>query len=138
MVALQELGVPRVALANRTFAKAKELAAELGCEALPWEDREGFACDLAVNATSLGMKGAREAESPVPPSFFKGRGLAYDIVYTPECTRFLADAAAAGWETQSGVAMFVEQARAAFALWTGQEMPEEGAYALVRAALAAK
>ncbi|MBQ4124674.1 MAG: shikimate dehydrogenase, partial [Desulfovibrio sp.] len=59
-------------------------------------------------------------------------------VYTPECTRFLADAAAAGWETQSGVAMFVEQARAAFALWTGQEMPEEGAYALVRAALAAK
>ncbi|MBQ1420703.1 MAG: shikimate dehydrogenase [Desulfovibrio sp.] len=138
VVALQELGVPRVALANRTFAKAKELAAELGCEALPWEDREGFACDLAVNATSLGMKGAREAESPVPPSFFKGRGLAYDIVYTPECTRFLADAAAAGWETQSGVAMFVEQARAAFALWTGQEMPEEGAYALVRAALAAK
>ena len=138
VVCLQEMGVPRVVLANRTFAKAERLAAELGCEALAWEEREGFACDLAVNATSLGMKGAREAESPVPASFFKGAGLAYDIVYTPERTRFLADAASAGWETQSGAAMFVEQARAAFALWTGLEMPKEGAYALVREALAAR
>ena len=31
--------------------------------------------------------------------------------------------------------MFVEQARAAFRLWTGKDMPSEGAYALVRRAL---
>ena len=37
---------------------------------------------------------------------------------------------------QSGVAMFVEQARAAFALWTGVPMPAESAYAAVRRALA--
>lgn len=82
------------------------------------------------------MKGRWQDMSAFPEEGFGGRGgLAYDIVYTPEDTKFLKDARAHGWECQSGLAMFVEQARAAFRLWTGKDMPSEGAYALVRRAL---
>ncbi|HIW00896.1 MAG TPA: shikimate dehydrogenase [Candidatus Desulfovibrio intestinipullorum] len=137
LAALQELGLERICLANRSHDRALELAAEFGTDCVPWEQRGEVNCDLVVNATSLGMKGAREDDTPYEAGFFTGRtGLAYDIVYTPEQTRFLREAAAAGWQTQSGVAMFVEQARAAFALWTGVPMPAESAYAAVRRALA--
>ncbi len=137
ITALQELGVPRVTLVNRSPDKARAMAEEFGVACEPWEKRAELDCDLVINATSLGMRGANEDKSPCPEGFFAGRkGLAYDIVYTPEETLFLRQARAAGWETQSGVAMFVEQARAAFALWTGRPMPGESAYACVRAALA--
>ena len=136
IVALQELGVPDIRITNRTPEKASALAEEFGIQAVPYEDRAGCGCSLVINATCLGMKGRWQDMSAFPEEGFGGRGgLAYDIVYTPEDTRFLKDARAHGWECQSGLAMFVEQARAAFRLWTGKDMPSEGAYALVRRAL---
>lgn len=134
--ALQEMQVPAITIANRSAARANALADEFGIACCPWEEREKIAADLIINATSLGMKGEREALTPY--SAFKGQGLAYDIVYTPEKTRFLREAEAAGWQIQSGVAMFVEQARASFKLWTGMDMPADSAFAAVRAALAAR
>ena len=138
IVALQELGVPAIAITNRTAARAQALAEEFGIEAVPFAERLDVDCDLVINATSLGMKGSQQNETAYPAEGFARHpgGLAYDIVYTPEDTRFLREAAAAGWRAQSGVAMFVEQAREAFRIWTGMEMPEQGAYDLVRAALA--
>lgn len=139
IVGLQELGIPEIAITNRTASRAAALAGEFGIACLPWEERAARGWDLVVNATNQGMKGPAENASAFPAEGFAGRtGLAYDIVYTPERTRFLAEAQAAGWKTQSGVAMFVEQGREAFRLWTGVAMPEEGSYALVRQALAAK
>lgn len=136
IVALQELGVPDIRITNRTPEKASALAEEFGIQAVPYEDRAGCGCSLVINATCLGMKDRWQDMSAFPEEGFGGRGgLAYDIVYTPEDTRFLKDARAHGWECQSGLAMFVEQARAAFRLWTGKDMPSEGAYALVRRAL---
>lgn len=134
--ALQEMQVKKITITNRSPEKAQALAEEFGIGCSPWEDRSGLEADLVINATSLGMKGEREDMTPF--SSFRGTGLAYDIVYTPEKTRFLREAEAAGWQTQSGVAMFVEQARASFRLWTGLEMPKESAYTAVRAALAAR
>ena len=61
-----------------------------------------------------------------------GNGLVYDIVYNPLETRLLREAREAGWETRNGLAMFVEQARAAFALWTGLQMPREKAMEKVK------
>ncbi|MDO5536710.1 MAG: shikimate dehydrogenase [Desulfovibrionaceae bacterium] len=139
IVALQELGVPKISLTNRTFAKAQVMAEEFGIECVPWEQRAETGCDLVVNATSLGMKGAMENMSPCPEGFFHGRaGLAYDIIYTPEKTVFLKQAEEAGWEVQTGVTMFVEQGRASFRLWTGIPMPAEEACDAVRGALAAR
>lgn len=139
IVALQSLGIPQISITNRSPERAQKLADEFGIQCVPWNERGDVPCDLLVNATSLGMKGRNEDLTPYPAASFAGRtGVAYDIVYTPEKTCFLRDAEAAGWQIQSGVAMFVEQARAAFALWTGKEMPEEGAYSLVRSALGLK
>ena len=55
---------------------------------------------------------------------FQGSGIAYDLIYTPFQTRFLLDAAAAGWETVSGLDMFIGQGDAQFHLWTGHHLPE--------------
>ncbi len=139
IVALEEMGVGRITITNRTLSRARDMADEFGIDCLPWEERGLCDCDLAVNATSLGMQGEREAQSPCDAAFFQGRqGLAYDIIYTPRETVFLRQAKQAGWQTQDGAAMFVEQGRAAFELWTGTPMPEGPAYACIDAALAAR
>lgn len=121
---LLELGVQRITLTNRAPQKALELAHEFGIETIVWEDRTRPDADLIVNATSLGMQGAQEDKTPYPEQGFAGRrGLVYDIVYNPCETRLLREARMHGFETENGIAMFVGQARAAFSLWTGREMP---------------
>ena len=140
LVGLVELGVREARLANRTVEKARELVADFrgldgfSISVCPWDERHDGEFDLVINATSLGMKGPLEDKTPFER--FSGRGLACDIVYTPEETRFLREARAAGWETLNGTAMFVGQAAESFRLWTGREMPREKAMAAVREALA--
>jgi shikimate dehydrogenase len=51
--------------------------------------------------------------------------LAYDLIYEPSETRFLQDARSAGAAGINGLDMLIEQAAAAFTLWTGLEMPVE-------------
>lgn len=136
IAALKELKVPSISLSNRTGEKAVRMAQEFGIAQVPWEERGAVDCDLVINATSLGMKGKNEAASPVDEAFFsRRRGLAYDIIYTPEKTVFLQQAERHGWRIQSGLAMFVEQGRAAFKLWTGVDMPSDPAYACITSAL---
>ncbi|MEI3478836.1 MAG: hypothetical protein V8Q84_06650 [Bilophila sp.] len=61
--------------------------------------------DLLIDATSLGMTGAHETETPYPATCFRGQGIAYDSIYTPFQTRFLREAAQAGWMPLSGLDM---------------------------------
>lgn len=126
LAALKELAVPEITIANRTAKKADELASEFGVEAIPWDQRMEPDVDLIVNATSQGMKGEQINMTPYDAQALKGKkGLVYDIVYNPLETRLIREAREAGWEVESGLAMFVEQARAAFSLWTGgKKMPQ--------------
>ena len=136
IVGLQELGVKDIAVSNRSPQKADAFAGEFGIHALPWEDRATSGADLVINTTSLGMKGKSVADSPFPASGFRGKGVAYDIIYNPLQTRFLAEAEAAGWHTQDGLTMFVEQALASLRLWfPGKEPPADEAAALLRTSL---
>src|SRR5690606_34182000 len=69
LVGLLEAGVPQIWLANRTKARAADLAAEFGprIQAVDWTavgDLIGQA-DLVVNTTSLGMAGADEMTLPL-------------------------------------------------------------------------
>jgi glutamyl-tRNA reductase len=52
--ALQRQGVPTLLVANRTFDRAEALAAELGGEAVRWEEWEGHAidADIMISSTS--------------------------------------------------------------------------------------
>ncbi len=77
---------------------------------------------LVVNATPVGL---RSGESPISSSYFKPGMIAYDLIYNPAETRFLADAKARGAMAINGLEMLLGQAAAAFKLWTGLDMPME-------------
>ena len=135
LAGLRELGLPSIAVCNHNKERAQKLAEEFGARCADWEDRSAYEAELVINATPLGMLGAHEGRNPLPPEAFTRRytttRMAYDLIYTPLTTRFLAEAEAAGWQTQDGLAMFIAQAQAQFRLWTGREFSEPDARALL-------
>jgi len=89
---------------------------------------------LLVNATPLGMAPDRASQTPWPDaSDLHDDQVAYDLVYTPEETRFLRAAAAQGATTIGGLDMLVEQAAAAYRQWTGRDMPTNAVRDALRA-----
>ena len=132
---LMELGIPRVAVANRTLSKGRALAAHFEIECIPWDERMDHGWELICNTTPLGMSGDLEGRTPWDAARFTEDAVAYDIVYNPLETRFLAEAGAAGCRTVSGLEMFLHQGLAQFRLWTGQDMDEAGARRLLLSAL---
>ncbi len=64
-------------------------------------------------------------ESVVPKAMLHRNLAVMDIVYNPLETQLLADAAACGLTTISGVEMFADQAVIQFELWTGKKAPRE-------------
>lgn len=77
-------------------------------------------CALCINTTPLGMHGKG---NPLPADAFRPGVVYFDIVYTPPRTPFLLAAEAAGGRCVTGDRMFLHQAAAQFALWTGQAAP---------------
>jgi shikimate dehydrogenase len=80
---------------------------------------EGF--DLIVNATSLGLKDADAL--PLQFSAVGGLTAAFDVVYRPGGTRWIAIARATGIPSADGSEMLIRQAAAAFELWFDVEAP---------------
>lgn len=119
--------VKRITLGVRNSAKAARLAEEFAAygeiQVLHWED-SAFAehlavTDLLVNTTPLGMYPHVEGMPPVDWTKLKKDALVYDIIYTPERTRFLSEAQAHGHAIINGEGMLAGQGAAAFTLWTG-------------------
>jgi shikimate dehydrogenase len=123
---LLELGLGDLTVCAPSERRPAELARAFGLKTSPWARRGEVPCEMVVNATPLGLTGGAEGETAYQAEWFRGRGgLAYDMVYTPRTTRFLAEARAAGWETIDGLAMFLGQAEAQFITWTGRSLPPE-------------
>ncbi len=135
LAGLTALGVKELFLTNRSAAKAQNLAHEFQAQFVPWEERTNCSAALLVNTTPLGMQGDNQQKSPWPEEHFAPGQVAYDLVYNPQQTLFLAQAAEKGLECIEGLSMFVGQAMLQFQLWTGQKMPEEGARNLILAQL---
>lgn len=119
--------VKRITLGVRNPAKAARLAEEFAAygeiQVLHWED-SAFAehlavTDLLVNTTPLGMYPHVEGMPPVDWTKLKKDALVYDIIYTPERTRFLSEAQAHGHAIINGEGMLAGQGAAAFTFWTG-------------------
>ena len=152
LAALATTGAARVVIAARDITRGEALAeafssALASIRVIPWEDRlcltpEPDAPFWAINTTPLGMRGKAEGISPLPREWFAVQTprhcLAYDLVYNPLETPFLALAKQAGWQCRDGLDMFIAQAAAQFRLWTGCEMPVPQARALLAEHLAAK
>ena len=124
----------RLALVARTSSRAEALAADLAefDERGALEVRDAASArpvvrnaQLVVNTTPVGMYPAVD-DSPWPDAADFGEGhIVYDIVYIPEETRLLADAARRGATVIGGLDMLVEQAAAAYVQWTDRNMPVE-------------
>ena len=138
LVALQDLGVGEIRLANRTDGRARAVADELGppLGVVAWDEREAAlaGASLLVNTTTLGMEG----NPPLPMGLddLPGDAVVADIVYAPLETPLLTAAGARGNAAIGGLEMLLHQARPGFAAWFGRE-PEvtDELRAIVRADL---
>lgn len=120
----------RVLLANRTEAKGRELADQMGCRFIPAAELAQVRADALINTTSVGM--APHADTiPIDPELLPRFRVVMDIVYAPLATRLLREAAARGCRTIDGLTMLQYQGAAQFTLWTGREAP----HAVMRQAL---
>ena len=79
---------------------------------------------VLIHCTPVGMH-PNTTQSVVPKALLHRDLAVMDIVYNPLRTQLLADAAARGLKTISGVEMFVNQAVIQFELWTGRKAPRE-------------
>ena len=121
VAALKQAGSPTLRIANRTRERAQHLVDSLWpkAEVYDW-DRMAEAASgatLIVNTTSLGMQGHEPLT--VPLDTMDPEGVVSDIVYTPQRTPLLRDAAKKGLRTAEGLGMLLHQARPGFQAWFG-------------------
>ncbi len=125
LVSLVDQGAREIRLVNRTLARGKALAGELGgpIRPLSWEQREAAleGAAMLINATNQGMLG----EPPLDLALDRlpVSALVSDIVYIPRETALLAAARRRGNAPVNGLGMLLHQARPAFHAWFGI-MPE--------------
>ncbi len=119
--ALLDVGYGHIDLANRTVARAQDLADRFGPAirvlALADINRAAAQADLIVNTTALGMKG----QPPLTLDFARvfDHAIVTDIVYSPLTTPFLAAARDHGLTTVDGLGMLLHQAAPGFERWFG-------------------
>jgi shikimate dehydrogenase len=122
---LLEAGAPKVIIANRSRARADDIARDFSglftgvIETIDWSDipRAMEAAQLLVQTTSLGMKGQPQLALDLAP--LPRAALVSDIVYAPLETDLLARARARGNRGVDGLGMLIHQARPAFYEWFG-------------------
>ncbi len=126
----------RVTITNRSADRGRELAEEMECAFLPWENRSTEDYEVLINCTSVGMH-PNVDDTPFPDYWMRENTLVFDTVYTPENTLLLKQARERGCATASGVEMFVRQAARQFEIFTGLEAPREYMEETMRRAMAA-
>jgi len=122
---LLEQGPATVFIANRTAARAEQLAREFAEQAGKhctlrsggFEHIPADPADLVLHATSLGLEGK---VPEIPRAVFGPATLAYDLAYGTTDTPFTGWAREQGaGRVAQGLGMLVEQAAEAFFLWRG-------------------
>ena len=119
--ALLEQAPKSLVLANRTAARAEELAtifATIG-PVMPcgFEVLSGQQFDVVINGTSASLGGELP---PLPEKLFTQDSLAYDLMYADQPTLYMEWAAAQGAMcVADGLGMLVEQAAESFDIWFG-------------------
>ncbi len=112
-------GAARIVVAARDAARARAVASAFGGDACALDDVP--LADVYVNATPVGMQGQAQG-SLLPPNAPRD-AVAFDLVYVPEETPFIAGARSRGLRTVTGTAMFLAQAAATFEMWFGVMPP---------------
>lgn len=139
VAACRAMGAAEITVVARRFRGARgpawerepELSA-LGARAVAWPDEAGessewraavLRANVIVQSTSDGMSGATDGRSVagvVPWAEVRRDAFAYDLVYNPAVTPFVASARSHGLRAESGLGMLVGQAALAIELWLGK------------------
>lgn len=129
----------QVVLANRTTAKAEELARRFAAQgdviAKPLSALAGQRFDIVINATSPGHGDTSPNGGWVaqPAGMFHPDTLAYDLIYDDQPTPFLRWAQHHGVRrTVDGLGMLIEQAAESFLLWRGVRPDTAAVFSLLR------
>ena len=142
--ALKTAGVASMTIANRTVARAEELAADFSDDTLSINscglDADdlndiSLASDLLVNTSSMGMDGGPAPDAtPVTADAISPNAVAYDAVYAPPMTPFLKEVEIAGAKSLRGFTMLLLQGAVGFELATDKPAPIEEMFEAVRRA----
>ena len=118
LVALHDLGYRHITIVARRTARAQTLAARLSIpvHVAPMEAVEVAVATaaLVINATPVGL---RDDAFPVAVNALPPRCAAFDLVYRPGLTPWIAACRRAGLRAEDGLRMLVEQGAAAFETW---------------------
>lgn len=144
LVSLQDAGVERISLVNRTHATAQRLAADLNAPDRPtiladeWLRLADLAhaAHLVVNATSIGWHGHDLPFDAAILDRLPADAIVLDLTYRQ--TALLRLAAGRGLRAGDGLPMLIHQGARAFELWTGQAAPLDVMTHAVRQAHAAR
>ena len=112
--ALEESGVSKIIVSNRTKQKTKNLKKYFpNISVIDWGNQPEF--DMVINATSLGLN----KEDNINLNFrnINKEKLFYDVIYNPKETNFLRTGKSLGCQVSNGKMMFIYQAFEAFKLW---------------------
>lgn len=128
VLALEQMGVRSITVANRGLERAEKLATELAPARIDLVGLGDAAfahflarCGILINATSLGW---HPGEVPLDPALLEvlpEAAVVIDLTYRD--TDLLRSARSCGLEALDGLAMLVHQGARALELWTGREPP---------------
>ena len=146
IMALLQAGAAALTVANRTPARAQELAEQFNSSQASVQ--QGLAqirpvaldaaseADVVINTTSSGVL---NAPLTLPAGLFRHCAMAYDCVYGAHPTAFLRQAGDGGAGALSdGLGMLVEQAAESFLIWRGVRPLTAPVLTMLQAALAAE
>lgn len=134
VVGCAELGCPRICVVGRDRAKLEQfsqswantpLQADLTVHEWGELPELGSKTQLLINTTPIGMYPKIDA-SPVNLEVIEKlpvNAIAYDLIYTPNPTRFLTQAKKRGAIAIDGLEMLVQQGASALKTWLGQPVP---------------
>ena len=122
--ALMSRGFERIAVVNRTQARAEALAAHFGgsTTAMPWaRSGDGTWPERICSSTPARLAWSDSRRSRSIVSALPERAVVADVVYVPLRTPLIEAARARGLRAAEGLGMLLHQAAPAFARWFGRE-----------------
>ena len=122
LVALKNLKLKNITVANRTTRKGERLAKEFNVNFIQWSKRESVKADVIINATSIGMI-PNIFSSPISNNKIKNSQIVMDVVATPPKTKLIKIANKQGKITVDGLKLSLYQAFTQFKLYTGRNPP---------------
>ena len=130
-------GVRELFIMNRTVSRAKALADDLAAAfpqmhitALGMSDTDSVPDHvLAIQCTKVGLYPDLEHSPIQDEHLYEKIAAAYDCIYRPKETRFMADVRAGNHPAFGGLDMLLWQGISAFEIWTGSRITIEDAAA---------